>query len=139
MATEKPMTTDGGAKGMNIRDHILAGHYPCDGKGRALVPMKDQRTATICAKDGPEGEELVGWYSDSHLGRPAVCSWQDNGCWQIKSCRLDLLPPPPRKAPIKVGLLYTEQGWMVEFVNCGDQPARGTRVQLTGEYEEPWI
>lgn len=120
---------------LSIKDHIDQGHYPTDDKGRALVPMRNGGTFTVTATDKPKttyGEEngpkrrfIVGWDSkgivDTHT--------EDSS---------DLLPPPPRKAPIKVGLLYTEQGWMVEFVNCGDQPARGTRVQLTGEYEEPW-
>ncbi len=32
---------------MNIRDHIEAGHYPTDSKGRAVVPLSDGGTATI--------------------------------------------------------------------------------------------
>ncbi len=131
---------------MNIKEHIDAGHYPVkDEKGRQVVPMKDGRKATICATDGPDGEEIVGWRSGHEGENPAVCSWQENGCWEVKSCALDLLPPPPRKVKVT--------RWCVRRISDGYHigtfgteaaakeccPADRFRVfPLTGEYEEPW-
>ena len=38
---------------MNIKEHIEAGHYPTDAKGRALVPMGADRVAVIYCTDHP--------------------------------------------------------------------------------------
>lgn len=49
---------------MTILEHVVAGHYPTDTKGRPLVPMVGGgggRPITITATDGPEGYPLVGF------------------------------------------------------------------------------
>ncbi len=46
---------------MNIKEHIDAGHYPKDEKGRALVPVSDGRTAIVLATDAPISAPIVGW------------------------------------------------------------------------------
>lgn len=74
---------------MNIKEHIDAGHYPVDKKGRALVPMKCGRTATILATDKPGEREIVGWVPSTARAAAMI------DCWDPLT--LDLLPPPPRK------------------------------------------
>lgn len=65
---------------MNIKQHIEAGHYPTDAKGRAMVPVESEFDpakgatwiATICAIDGPGGN-IVGF------GQGCVREWGDDG------------------------------------------------------------
>lgn len=58
---------------MTIKEHIESGLYPTDGKGRALVPCNGGWTATICATDGPAGEEIIGF------GPNSVVAWNQDG------------------------------------------------------------
>lgn len=79
---------------MNIREHIEAGHYPKDGKGRALVPMRNGRTATILETDRdeeiPGREPIVGLVS----GTGGTSSWWPSGEEVLgASSDYDLLPP----------------------------------------------
>lgn len=127
---------------MNIREHIEAGHYPRDDKGRALVPMQCGCVATIYATDHPNEEPIVGrlpsqdcepmwWASD---GTPSSDSHPD---WR-------LLPPPPRKIAIEQWARVIKG--TREVISVFDTPAdaggginsREIVVPLTGEYEEPW-
>jgi hypothetical protein len=123
---------------MNIREHIEAGHYQTDDKGRALVPMRCGQVATIYATDHPSEEPIIGrlpsqdcdpmwWAAD---GSPSCDSHPD---WA-------LLPPPPRRVPLV--------GWAIVLLDgtysVRDTPPAGVAtgieklVKLTGEYEEPW-
>ncbi len=119
---------------MNIKEHIEAGHYPTDSKGRALVPMANgESTFVCCATDRPGSNCLFGWSraSGAYLGFAADSP--------------SLLPPAPRKVEVKrwlvVGPSY-EHGPYVERLDA-DRVARTNRanhvVELTGSYEEPWI
>lgn len=118
---------------MNILEHILAGHYPTDSKGRSLVPLAGNKgTLVVCATDRPgfcpilgfraedgrdDGDHPFSYYPDSHL----------------------LLPPPPRKVKVIAWALVDRSGKMV---SVGTPKPAGTPwempVELTGEYEEPW-
>jgi len=124
---------------MNIKEHIEAGHYPKDEKGRALVSMKNGETAVICATDNPYGGvPIVGWCNSG------PDSWGPNGVWKTGGDKRDLLPPPPRK--VKVTRWLVVNCHRIEYGPYEDEDdAKATArhhgaiiVPLTGEYEEPW-
>ncbi len=131
---------------MNIKQHIEAGHYPKDEKGRALVSMRNGNLATICATDGPEDSRwnvyttIIGFHWCGPLG------WDDDGvhCNGTSSPNVDLLPPAPRKVEVKVlAIVIAGTGTVVSIRNKDDPPvgvATGIErlVELTGSYEEPW-
>lgn len=75
-----------------ILDHITAGHYPTDSKGRALVPMKGGGTATILATDAPGLCPIVGWMVTP---RGKVGAWQWQACGRAHEMyEVDALLPP---------------------------------------------
>lgn len=122
---------------MNIRDHIEAGHYPRDDKGRALVREQSGRTAHICATDAPGSHCIMGF------DELAQRSWTPDG--EVSGYENSrLLPPPPRKVKV-TGYARVIAGTRC-FVNvyekrleaAQDLGPRETLVELTGEYEEPW-
>lgn len=130
---------------MNIRDHIEAGHYPKDDKGRALVPVRDGTMVyTILCTDRPGSEPIVGFCA------AITNSWQ---CWpEDGSCEhgLSLLPPPPRKVEVKRwAVIRRNDGSVANWwdseadAKCAvmDRPDAQNRIiiQMTGSYEEPWI
>ena len=123
---------------MNIKEHIDRGHYPKDAKGRALVPTRGGKIATIYATDlNYEDQPIVGVREHED-----VATWCADGRYRTKDSELDLLPPPPRKVK-ETGFLLLRAGggyafWrsQAEMEHCrrpGD-----TCVVMTGEYEEPW-
>ncbi len=123
---------------MNIREHIEAGHYPTDDKGRALVPMRNGKTATIFGTDFSDYYPLAGRYF-IYDQRPFLGTWRADG---QAGCdgpgRNDLLPPPPRKVKVTAKLRHTPTGWVVEEVvreRGGEIPQS---LFLADEYEEPW-
>jgi hypothetical protein len=127
---------------MNIREHIEARHYPTDDKGRALVPMKNGNTATICATDGPqEGGRyhvdipLVGFHWCGAL------AWNADGVSALPfDQHLNLLPPPPRKVKVTVWVLFNSKGEPCNVFEKPHVPVHGMRmVEMTGEYEELWL
>lgn len=146
MATEKPMTTDDGAKGMNIRDHILAGHYPTDDKGRALVPTRGGGVATVTETNSPLTQPLMGWLSGEREGH----DWYADGHWNNlrQPHRFDLLPPPPRKVKVTAhALVFNFNGRVLEVTSVSriaeTWRERGRMdgrviVELTGEYDQGW-
>lgn len=79
---------------MNIKEHIEAGHYPKDEKGRALVPTRGSGTYTIVCTDRPGMRPIMGF-------APACCdsiqSWKEDGAADSDPGHWDILPPPPRK------------------------------------------
>lgn len=129
---------------MNIKEHIEAGHYPTDDKGRALVPMQNGDTATIYATDTPINvngidQPIAGFDGDG------VETWQEDGRFTSeRTSSLDLLPPPPRK--VKVTAYAVVQPGMTGGLHWSPYSARNEAVkthgdlvvELTGEYEEPW-
>lgn len=122
---------------MNIKEHIEAGHYPRDEKGRALVPAGrwETLTYTIVCTDRPGKAPILGFcpaIADSYQ-----CWNEDGGC---NSASLDLLPPPPRKVARRAWVLFNSEG--VPVGAFGHQFAPATPdlrlVELTGSYEEQW-
>ncbi len=131
---------------MNIKERIEAGHYQTDHKGRALVPIKDGRVATIYATDGP-----------SNFGKPeypivgvieawgGIIRWDSLGRDEVppgSNCT-DLLPPPPRKVKVTRWLVISKNNEMGPFADKEDAEHcakcwRAPLVELTGEYEEAW-
>lgn len=126
---------------MNIKEHIEAGHYPKDERGRALVPRANGETVVIYATDAPKGQPIVG-----HDGDGVGC-WGANGYYDERNGdgarRLNLLPPPPRKVEVKAyGYAKRSTGELVrpEIDDPGPPGFKDThcRVELTGSYEEEW-
>ena len=83
---------------MNIKEHIEAGHYPTDDKGRALVPVEPTGaqwtgwTAAICATDGPR-RTIIGF------GAGSARTWREDGSPDGHD-EGRLLPPPSREPRI---------------------------------------
>lgn len=138
---------------MNIKEHIEAGHYPLDDKGRAILPTSDPNVrAVIAATDCPVGDYMIGW---SIANSPKVeFGGGTDYCWKIAWWRRDgepvidrekvrLLPPPPRKVKVTLWAAYArDTGHLVATEHSRDQLGRFDRrsvyfVELTGEYEEP--
>lgn len=124
---------------MNILDHILANHYECDSKGRALVPMSGGRTATICATDAPGERPIVGWFVSDTTGDAITVKWQPDGT-DFGFSWITLLPPAPRKIKAACWAIRNSRG---DFLRAVDSlptiTAPGdTIVAATIEYEEPW-
>jgi hypothetical protein len=133
---------------MTIREHIEAGHYPCDEKGRALVPtVSGGPVATILATDVGDNWTVVGCI----LGH--VYRWDEYGV--PRSSERDyanrLLPPPPRKVKVtRWAIVRTSDRAIVQFFDEKadaeearkmyepDATPRRLIVELTLEYEEPW-
>lgn len=116
---------------MNIKEHIEAGHYPKDEKGRALVPMKNGRVVTIYATEfaggpiaGADGDDLEHWRENGHYHT-------EGGGYS----GLDLLPPPPRKVEVKAWVLLDQHGEINHFQTL---PGLPPLIELTGSYEEEW-
>ena len=90
---------------LTIRDHIIAGHYPTNDRGFALVPI-EYGTAIIATPYGPPNAPLVGWYGI--LGsEPSIHGWTETGRFnpQARPGCLDLRPPVVRIAtPADLGL-----------------------------------
>lgn len=124
---------------MNILEHILAGHYPTDDKGRALVPYVSGRTFVCCATDRPHSLRIVGWIRET--GELRSHSPES----------LDLLPPPPRKVKVTrwavvriadqavMDTASTESGAASSHARYHFHDMHKFRVvELSGEIEEPW-
>lgn len=121
---------------MNIKQHIEAGHYPKDEKGRPLVPHINGGTATILATDFL-GNGIVGWIT--HNGSVDCLTH-----WTRDADRF-LLPPPPRKRTVtswahvdlctgrimRTATLLVDTGSWIRGDGCAV-------VELVGSYEEPW-
>lgn len=128
---------------MNIKEHIEAGHYPLrDIKDRPVIPMRDGRKAVICATDGPDGDEIVGWYYDNSNEIGTVCSWQADGMFSSTTATLDLLPPLPRKVKVtkwgqaNSSVLYNTPEEARQ--SAARHTSLGPVVEWTAEYEEEW-
>lgn len=122
---------------MNIKEHIEAGHYPTDDKGRALVPMNNGDTFVVSATDKPR------------IGRRHNCiaGWRSHGlldCFDSDG-RADcdaraLLPPPPRTIPVRIKLKHYNGNfvvWDLEGV-FPEAWCSGTEIELSGDATVPW-
>lgn len=134
---------------MNIRDHIIAGHYSVDVHGRALVPVASvirgdgyaAWVATICATDACDGTRLVGF------GRSSTREWTADG-EPIFHDEGRLMPPreQPPGVTFRRWAVYrqtAERGkfTFVETSQLRPLIARGQgliAVELVGEYDGPW-
>lgn len=141
---------------MSIKDHIDAGHYPVDEKGRALVPTHDRAVvATICATDAPGERPLLGFIrGDNHLNTVKCCDWDADGNHcpsEPRACWVDLLPPLPRKREVKrwavvriadqavMDTAATRDGAASSHARYHPHDMERYRVvELTGSYEEDW-
>ena len=123
---------------MNIKEHIDAGHYPKDEKGRALVPMRSCGIAVIFVTDADGPYSIIG-------RRPCAenpTGWTPNGKWNVHESysQRDLLPPPPRKVEIEVHVENDGPGALIvkwATANAYRLP-RNAVIKLTGSYEEEW-
>lgn len=118
---------------MNIKEHIEAGHYPTDEKGRALVPHKEGGHALALQTDGPGKYPITGWRVGPDGDFISLTRWEvDAAC---------LLPPPPRKVKVTRWLVVTpreERGPYLDEVDAkafARGIAGGFVVELHGEYE----
>lgn len=131
---------------MNIKQHIEAGHYPTDSKGRALVPVIGGATATICATDAPGARPVIGFIrGPKSTDTVCECLWTAEGVHNIPAgAWVDLLPPPPRKVEVKGWMIVNRFGKSVRITDTSresitnDMRDGDTLVELTGSYEEPW-
>lgn len=112
---------------MNIKEHIAAGHYPTDDKGRALVPMTAGGTLTVLATDRPGDHPIVGWVTGININYI--------GAWATDSSYL--CPPPPRKVPMRIKIKH-ENGdfvvWDLSGVPVGLW-RNGAELQMDGDAE----
>lgn len=114
---------------MNIKEHIEAGHYPVDDKGRALVQASCGQV-TIVSTDRPGPLPILGWTDGGDL-------FASNG--------EGIRPPPPH---IRTRYAAVHRGAMCDLHwHESDGPARravagaangNEWALLTMEYEEPW-
>ena len=114
---------------MNIKDHIEAGHYPKDDKGRALAPHKHNGTVTVLATDYL-GNQIVGWLTRcGSASAPTI--WKDDGSY--------LLPPPPRKVPVRIRIACTPEGFAIKHLAKVDGSGFkvGEVIEATFDHEEP--
>lgn len=124
---------------MNIKEHIEAGHYPVDDKGRALVPMVSDRVAIIYCTDHGDGYCVLG-----RDPVKALRAWDCAGRNQ-HGPQDDLLPPAPRKvtkyAAVHQGAMcnlhwYESDGPARRDIT--NRPNADEMALLSMEYEEPW-
>ena len=127
---------------MNIKEHIEAGHYPKDEKGRALVPgaigsCYSGDIFVVCGSDVAGCPYLIGWWRKARMA----------GAMSVEDGRL--LPPPPRKVKVTRWAVFTAARGIhpVSYPSSAEAAREheynigvaGTRIiELTGEYEEPW-
>lgn len=133
---------------MNIKEHIDQEHYPIrDTAGRPVLKTVSGRTVVICATDGPDGHELVGWYSGDSGEGEKVSSWRANGCWSGPDLMdLDLLPPPPPTFTERAWAVVGANGighyglyWSRDNANCAVHDGHNRVViELTGQREGVW-
>lgn len=131
---------------MNIKEHIQAGHYPVDEKGRALVPMRNGATATVYTVQHGDPWPIAGSFKDDGFinGFSLVC-WQADGRISSSSeAPRDLMPPALRKVRVVAWALVGKQSGSVFRCVTDEEEAReypsirdGTWrvVPLVGEYE----
>lgn len=114
---------------MNTKEHIEAGHYPKDEKGRALVPHKEGGVVTVFATSGSDDFPIIGWRFGQQPGPDA---------WSADSSVL--LPPSPRKVVRWAALSHEQLDALGMYESDG--PARrevcGGKMLVQVEYEEPW-
>lgn len=128
---------------MNIKEHIEAGHYPTDDKGRALVPMRNGTPVPVLATDIEDGSfQIIGF-------RPGygAAMWTAEGRFHAHTSGnspYDLFAPLPRKVKVARWLVHcTPRYPEATFSRRADAEAYAIEaesrlIQLTGEYEEPW-
>jgi len=128
---------------MNIKEHIEAGHYPTDDKGRALVPMGADRVAVIYCTDHPAdyGKSQFCIIGRDPVGRLRV--WNAEGANEGDA--LDaLLLPRARLEPVERYAVFLKDGtcWSTyadpDTANRIASDRDGSIVTLRGEREVPW-
>lgn len=134
---------------MNIKQHIEAGHYERDDKGRALVLIGDANEpgwncgrAAVLATDGCRDEEIIARFPNAR-----TVHWRATDGVQSypllkphERCYV-LLPPAPRKRKLYANVEFGEMGkHKLQGVGVDGAyfPKPGVIVRFTAEYEEPW-
>ena len=130
---------------MNIKEHIEAGHYPKDEKGRALVPTRGGEFVTICATDKPGPRCLIGWSATDVFALSIEVAWDAEGRKYDAAMALDLMPPPPRKVREAVTVLLAKPEhphYPNGRVDIAQGKVKGgefwTALPGIVEYEKPW-
>jgi len=130
---------------MNIREHIDAGHYDHDDKGRALVPTASEGVVAVIAETAFRKNCMLGWVippQDIHPMKIEVHWWQEDGTPYVPVPRL--LPPPPRKSVKHLCAVYARDDTFHAGYDSAAEAARvaelicGYVVLLSGEHEVPW-
>lgn len=130
---------------MNIKEHIEAGHYEKDENGRAVLLMRNGKTAYIYTTK--HGGKIAGaTRNDLYENGLMLCSWSNDG----RDCsgnghEYDLMPPKPIKVRVsRWGGMWGENFKYVASVTYDTREeavaafGRQRVIELTGEYEEPW-
>lgn len=116
---------------MNIKEHIEAGHYPTDSKGRALVPTRSGQPVTILATDMGS---IVGW-----SGEVGAEEWERDGSYNsIRESQHDLMPPAALKVTVKAYAIVDKSGAILrlrEDAPAGVATGIEGLVVLTGDFE----
>lgn len=129
---------------MNIKEHIEAGHY--SGDPVVLVPTKDAGVARIYSTRLVGKSPLLGVVPAGICGWNP-CLWTEDGRAQFIGSDCDLLPPAPRKVKVTAwGIIAHDTVGMPYVVHVARTEAEAKewgcsgqrRVELVGEYEEPW-
>lgn len=125
---------------MNIKEHIDAGHYPKDEKGRALVPLNSAETAVIAATDVAPcpNPAILGWIISDRSQGNRIAWWDLEG--RCFTGERDLFPPAPRKVKVRCKLRHNGHDFVVWDLEGMPMPAwrEGAVIEFTTEYEEPW-
>lgn len=130
---------------MNIKEHIEAGHYPTDDKGRAIVPTDGGGPITIYATDHGSAYPICG----RHPACEHAETW--TACGQNFDGNGDLLPPPPRKVKVtrwllkettpcvgETSLFPSRDAAEAHLRSAMVNPEWWHLIEMTGEYEESW-
>jgi len=119
---------------MNIKEHIEAGRYPTDNKGRPLVPHRDGGTVTVLSTDYM-GSNIAGYVING--GRAGELTF-----WPPYD-RTYLLPPPPRKVTEVRWAAFNRRGRWVNSASSrtalrSDEGNDVFLTEVTCTYELPW-
>lgn len=134
---------------MNIKEHIEAGHYPLDEKGRALVPMLHGGHAEegiVISTDVPGPYPIVVAEKSAPSGYEVSLHNEFGECIGKRSGQdLKILPPSPKKVKVSGWAAFTCRGTRIGTFDqehdahaCSKHYPDYRIVELTGEYEEPW-
>lgn len=125
---------------MNIRDHILRGHYPTehpDG-GRQIVRTKGGYGAIIIATDsGPSRNRIAYLLPDTG----SICEADEDGANTLSNSHTNLMPPTPRKNIYECSIIRDNsrlEGWRLLRVELKGEAPWPDEISFVLEMEKPW-